>query len=87
MTENAKERITLLNEKAQRLFLELRDLKVQLEDLEKESLSTSEDVLAAVQAIRDELGVSPEDAIRVSTWPISGPGSAKCMHCTAGGGA
>ncbi len=81
MTEDPEKVAKAINEKATGLIAEFRELETQLDNLQSGPLSADERILAAIKAVRDELGTT-----KVPTWPIPGPGSSACHWCTAGGG-
>lgn len=83
---DAKKIATALVESTETLFAGFKKLELELDNLQTGPLSANEDILAAVEAVRTELGIKPGDKPKVGTWPIDGPGSDKCHWCTAGGG-
>lgn len=76
-----------LMSKADAVLDSLGELKRDLEAAQASGLAPDHEVMVAVEKIRAELGVAPEQAVKVGTWPISGPGSDECHWCTAGSGA
>ena len=70
-----------LKARAESIYKELRSLKQEAVDAEI-NLSTDEDLMATIKAIKEELGV---DSSKTGTWPDCGP-SVACHWCLAGAG-
>ena len=84
---NLEKKVEELKARADVILPQMKELKADVDILSKEGLSVDNKMAEEIEKIKNELGISPAEAIRVGTWPGSGPGSSACYHCTAGGGA
>ncbi len=84
---NLQIKVDDLKSRAEAIFPEMKKFKNDVDTLSNESLSVDNSFVEEIDKLKNELGVSPAEAIRNGTWPISGPGSDACHWCTAGGGA
>jgi cell fate (sporulation/competence/biofilm development) regulator YlbF (YheA/YmcA/DUF963 family) len=83
MEKKPNTRVDKINQKANKLISELIEVKNELTEIQNSSLDFSEKDLENIKKIKEELGLKE----RTGTWPIDGPGSDACIHCTAGSGA
>lgn len=76
-----RKKITTLEAKYKNLVADMKAVKKDIAALSETSLELSEEEKRTLQNIKEELSLT-----RAGTWGMSGPGSDKCEHCTAGGG-